>query len=122
MPDPAYDPTDYALTPAGVTRELAEGDIVDLGDRVFRVLHLPGHTPGSINLYDERRGDLFTGDVAYEGGLIDTCYGSDIDAYVATMQRLQQVPIRRALPGHGQTFGESRLRELAAEYVEQRTG
>jgi glyoxylase-like metal-dependent hydrolase (beta-lactamase superfamily II) len=121
VPDATYDPTGYSLTPASVTRELAEGDVIDLGDRVFSVLHLPGHTPGSINLYDERRGDLFTGDVAYEGGLIDTCLGSDIEVYVATMQRLQEVPIRRALPGHGLTFGQSRLRGLAAEYVEQRT-
>jgi glyoxylase-like metal-dependent hydrolase (beta-lactamase superfamily II) len=121
IPDAMYEPRGYVLRPAKVTRELREGDTVDLGDRSFGVLHLPGHTPGSINLYDERRGDLLTGDVAYEGGLIDTCLGSDIAAYVTTMERLREMSIGRALPGHGRAFGESRLHELATDYVHQRS-
>ena len=43
-----------------------EGHVFDLGDRSLRVVHLPGHTPGSIGLIDERARILFTGDVMYE--------------------------------------------------------
>jgi hydroxyacylglutathione hydrolase len=44
-------------------RQLQDGDELDLGRAlVLRVLHTPGHTPGSISLYWEREGILFTGD------------------------------------------------------------
>ena len=39
--------------PAPCTQLLHEGDVIDLGDRAFEVLHLPGHSPGSIGLWDE---------------------------------------------------------------------
>lgn len=117
LPSAEYDPRAYAVRPTRVTHALHEGDPIDLGDRVLTVLHLPGHTPGSINLYDEHRGDLFTGDVAYEGGLIDTCRGSDIAGYVETMHRLRELPIRRALPGHGELLDQAALRHVAGEYL-----
>ena len=101
VPDAAYDPGAYALEGVAGVTELRDGDVVDLGDRQLGVLHLPGHTPGSINLYDADAGHLFTGDVLYDGGLIDTCVGSDIEAYVGTMRALLEVPHTRAFPGHG---------------------
>lgn len=101
---------------------LTDGDVVDLGDRWLRVLHLPGHTPGSINLYDADAGHLFTGDVLYDGGLIDTCVGSDIAAYVATMRALLDVPLRRAFPGHGGILDRGGTRRIAADYLRSRPG
>ena len=44
LPAPDWKVDAYQLTPAPLTRLLGEGDIVDLGDRQFRVLHLPGHS------------------------------------------------------------------------------
>ena len=49
-----------------MTRALDEGDVIDLGDRVFKVLHLPGHSRGSIGLLEEATGVFFSGDVIYE--------------------------------------------------------
>ena len=69
--DPRHDP-------APATRLLDEGDTVDLGDRHFEVLHLPGHSPGSIGLWEESTGILFSGDAAYDGPLLDELDGSDI--------------------------------------------
>jgi glyoxylase-like metal-dependent hydrolase (beta-lactamase superfamily II) len=120
VPTPAYDPRAYRVRAAPVERTLRDGDRVDLGDRELTVLHLPGHTPGSINLYDEQRGDLFTGDVVYEGGLIDTCRGSDVARYVETMQRLMTLPVRRALPGHGDVLDQAAVRQVAGEYLTMR--
>ena len=54
-----------------VTQRLADGDVLDLGDRCLRVIHLPGHSPGSIALLDigsDR--SLFSGDVVYDSGEI----------------------------------------------------
>jgi len=38
--------------PAAPTRVLGAGDVIDLGDRAFEVLYLPGHSPGSIGLWE----------------------------------------------------------------------
>jgi glyoxylase-like metal-dependent hydrolase (beta-lactamase superfamily II) len=43
--------------------------VIDTGDRHFEVLHLPGHSPGSIGLWEERSGTLFSGDAIYDGPL-----------------------------------------------------
>ncbi|MBT7126159.1 MAG: MBL fold metallo-hydrolase [Gemmatimonadales bacterium] len=109
------------FNPAAATRLLSEGDVIDLGDRAFEVLHLPGHSPGSIGLLDRRSGVLLSGDTIYDGPLLDELAGSDIDAYKSTMQRLLDIHIDLVLPGHGAPFGESRLREIATGYLGRRT-
>ena len=70
-PSGSYDPYGYQVLPPRAVRNLEDGDVIDLGDRALTVLHLPGHSPGSIGLYDERSGTLFSGDVICEGPLID---------------------------------------------------
>ena len=42
--------------------------MVDPGGRPLTVLHLPGHSPGSIALFDPADGTLFSGDVVYDDG------------------------------------------------------
>ena len=84
---------DRAAAPA--TRLLADGDVIDLGDRAFEVLHLPGHSPGSIGLWEAASGVLFSGDAVYDGPLLDELDDSDIDDYCATMRRLRDLPVRR---------------------------
>ena len=117
LPEPGYDAAAYAVRPARVTRALADGDVIDLGDRLLRVLHLPGHSPGSSALLDEDAGLLFTGDVAYDDELLDELRGADIAAYVASMRRLLDLDVARVHPGHGPSFGPERLREIAATYL-----
>lgn len=56
LPRPGWSAADYSIQPAPLTRTLKEGEIVDLGDRQFKVLHLPGHSPDSIALFDEADG------------------------------------------------------------------
>jgi glyoxylase-like metal-dependent hydrolase (beta-lactamase superfamily II) len=50
VPHPGYRAAAHVVKGAEPTRVLAEGDLVDLGDRAFEMLHLPGHSPGSIGL------------------------------------------------------------------------
>ncbi|UCH01947.1 MAG: MBL fold metallo-hydrolase [Candidatus Bathyarchaeota archaeon] len=42
--------------------KLIDGNVVELGDRKFKVIHSPGHRPGSICLYDQANRTLITGD------------------------------------------------------------
>ena len=103
--------------PAPATRLLRDGDAVDLGDRAFEVLHLPGHSPGSIGLWDERTGVLFSGDAVYDGPLLDDLEGSDIAAYVTTMRRLRELPVTVVHGGHEPSFGRDRLVAICDEHL-----
>jgi glyoxylase-like metal-dependent hydrolase (beta-lactamase superfamily II) len=118
-PDPTFDPAHFRTIPAPATTVLDEGATVDLDDRSFQVLHLPGHSPGSIGLWDEARGVLFSGDAIYDGQLLDRLPGASISDYVLTMERLLELPANEIHAGHSPSFGRARLRELARGYLDQ---
>ena len=59
-----FDPTAFCIPPfpRENIRFLSDGDIVDLGNRCFRVIHTTSHSPDGLALYDEDHGILFGGD------------------------------------------------------------
>jgi len=85
-------------------QELREGDRLEIGALQFRVLHTPGHTEGSVCLYEADRGLLMAGDVLFRGsyGRTDMPGGNE-EQMVASLRRLLgEVPApTRILPGHG---------------------
>lgn len=93
--------------------ELREGEQLRVGNLVFDVLHTPGHTEGSVCLYEEAHGLLLAGDVLFAGsyGRTDLPGGND-ETMVASLARLaRDLPDAvRVLPGHGQetTIGRER--------------
>lgn len=112
-----FDPATWRIKSAPV-QPLDEGDVIDLGDRWFTVLHLPGHTPGCIGLWSDAEGILFSGDAIYdEGPLLDGLPESDVAAYRRTMERLITWPARVVHPGHGPSFGRARMIEIAEAYL-----
>ncbi len=114
-----FDPARYAVAAAAPTLLLADGDRVDLGDRRFTVLHYPGHSPGSIALFEERTGILFSGDVVYDGPLSDRLFHSDPAAYERSMKRLRELPVRIVHGGHHRSFGRNRFLALIRSYLER---
>lgn len=73
----------------------------DLGDRIIRVINTPGHTLGSVSLFDETHGLLFPSDSLYEGGLyVFDDKESDPDQYLTSMQEIAKLPIKTIHPGH----------------------
>jgi glyoxylase-like metal-dependent hydrolase (beta-lactamase superfamily II) len=116
LPPPPHR-ADRAIPPAPPTRLLEAGDVIDLGDRRLEVLHLPGHSPGSIGLWESATGILFSGDAVYDGPLVDDCYHSDVPDYLATMERLRGLPVRVVHGGHFRSFGAERFRALIDDYV-----
>lgn len=88
---PGFDRRAYATRPWHITRWIHDGDTVDLGGRVLRVIATPGHTPDAIALFDAQNGLLFTGDSYYPGAIWLYRPETDLDAYersVATMVAL----------------------------------
>ncbi|MGE0117786.1 MAG: MBL fold metallo-hydrolase [Dongiaceae bacterium] len=120
LPPAPYRSDDYIVAPAPATRILEDGDVIDLGDRHFRVLHLPGHSPGGLALWEAATGILFSGDTVYDGPLIDDAYHSDIDDYVRSMERLRELPVRVVHGGHFASFGRDRFVELIDAYLAAR--
>jgi len=107
----------FRQKPAKVSRLIDEGDVVSTGDRRFEVLHLPGHSPGSIGLWEQATGTLFSGDALYDGPLLDELPESDIPAYVRTIERLLALPVTVVHAGHDPSFGRARLQELCRAYL-----
>ncbi len=118
LPFAGFDPHNYHTQAATPTWVLEEGDIIDLGNRAFEVLHLPGHTPGSIGLWEADSGILFAGDAIYDGPLLATLPGANIDDYINTLERLMTLPVKIVHGGHEQSFDRSRLNEIAIKYLE----
>jgi len=86
----------WRIPPAPATALVAEGDVIDLGDRQFTVLQTPGHSPGHLSLREDRTGTLIAQDVVYDGPLVTECAGADMGVYEATMRRLRDItPLRR---------------------------
>jgi glyoxylase-like metal-dependent hydrolase (beta-lactamase superfamily II) len=115
-----FDLADYKIQSTLPTREIDEGDEIEIGGRVFEVLHLPGHSPGSIGLWEAATGVLFSGDAIYDGSLVDVLPDSDIVAYIKTMKRLRELPVDIVHGGHMESFGRERLIELCDAYLAAR--
>jgi glyoxylase-like metal-dependent hydrolase (beta-lactamase superfamily II) len=113
---PGWDSAAYAIQPAPAGRILGAGDAVDLGDRAFEVVHTPGHSPGGIGLLERATGIFLSGDIVYDGPLIDDAYHSDRAVYVETLQRLKDLPVCIIHGGHFPSFGSTRLRQIIDEY------
>lgn len=97
-----------------VARALNHGDIIEWGGSELKVLATPGHTPGSICLWDKSNGYLFTGDTLFAHGVgrTDFVLGDPL-AMRSSMQLLGELPdVTVVLPGHGPrtTIGVERQR------------
>jgi glyoxylase-like metal-dependent hydrolase (beta-lactamase superfamily II) len=102
-PDPLWAP--FEIPPSIPAVELAEGGEVRFGSIALRVLHTPGHTPGSVCLWDVDGGRLFSGDTLFAGGWgrVDLPGGS-AEQIVASLGRLADLePVIGVFPGHGPT-------------------
>jgi len=122
LPSPGWTMADYRLQPAPLTEQLAEGDTVDFGDRRLSVLHLPGHSPGSIALLDEHNGDFFSADAIYDEGLVDDIPGADIEVYLKTMQRLAELDVGKVYAGHGEIMDKKQMQQVARDYIASKGG
>jgi glyoxylase-like metal-dependent hydrolase (beta-lactamase superfamily II) len=121
LPSEGFDPASWEIAPAAPTRLIDEGDVVDLGDRRFEVLHLPGHTPGEVGLWEAETGTLLPGDCVYENPpFLDELPESNIDDYRRSMARLRDLPVRIVHGGHDASFGRPRLLEMIGYYLELR--
>lgn len=118
LPPEPYCSKCYAVKRAPATRLLEDGDVIDLGDRQFEVIHTPGHSPGGIALYETATEILFSGDILYDGPLIEDTYHSNANDYHASMERLLRLKVRLVHGGHFPSFSGERYRELITGWLD----
>ena len=113
----------YRYEFVGVDERLVEGDVIDaLGG--LEVIHMPGHTGGSIALYQRERGILFTGDtIRNEKGVLDgppPQFSPGLEeSFTHIREKVLQLDFEVLLPGHGEALSsgargavERMMREL----------
>ena len=97
-------PADVHRLPAPPDAELADGQLIPIGDGALRVIHTPGHTPGSVCFYSEADATLIAGDTLFPGGPGAT--GGDPERFATIIasirEKLFALPDGTAVrPGHG---------------------
>jgi glyoxylase-like metal-dependent hydrolase (beta-lactamase superfamily II) len=101
LPLDGFETSAWVAPGAEPTSFVADGDVIDLGDRRLEVVHVPGHTLGSIALWEADSGLLFSGDTAY----VEARLGfDDLDAAEVSLRRLAELPVRRVHAGHDRSF------------------
>jgi len=88
-----------------VNRKLQGGETLDLGDTTWEVIHIPGHSMGSIGLYHRPMKILIPGDVIYADYAIGRfdLYGADAYELKKSLMRLAELEVDILLPGHNRT-------------------
>lgn len=84
---------------------LRDGDMIEVGNLSFRVIHTPGHTSDGVNYYEEKNGILFSGDNLFRTSIGRTDFpGGDMHLLVSSIkEKLLSLPEDVVVyPGHGE--------------------
>lgn len=102
--------------PDRVDIQLKDGQVLKVGELRIRVLHTPGHTPGSVCFLVE--GNLFTGDTLFVGDVGRTdLTGGSLDILLESLDKLIKLPPETIVwPGHD--YGETPTSTIAWEMKE----
>ena len=98
-----------AMPPVTIEHQINDGDVIRVGDLELEVWHTPGHTDSQLAF---RIGDvLLSGDNIYRDGCIgavDAHHGSDIRAFVNSLQRIRDCDVSWLAPSHGPIFARDK--------------
>ncbi len=88
---------------AGTILPVRDGDEIDLGNRILRIISIPGHTPGSIAILDCGNRRIFTGDVVQDGRIFMFGPYREMHAYRQSLLRLWEIRdgFDEIYPSHG---------------------
>ena len=85
------------------------GDVtLRVGNHTFNCLHTPGHTPGQLAVHVPEEGVVFTGDTIFSG-CQTWLMTSDVDQWLAALERIRSLDFERIVPGHGPVVPKSYL-------------
>ena len=77
-------------------------NVIDTGNWFLKIFHTPGHTSGSLCIYEPRKRFLISGDTVFAHGTIsDISSSGSYGEYINSLARLNTMKINLLLPGHG---------------------
>jgi glyoxylase-like metal-dependent hydrolase (beta-lactamase superfamily II) len=119
-----FNAAEYVTKPFHITHWIHDHDKIDLGERTLEVISVPGHTPDSIALLDEKNGLLFTGDTFYPGPIWLFRPETDLDAYLASVKKLASLApsLQLLLPAHNEPVADPSNLPRVVEAMEQVRG
>jgi glyoxylase-like metal-dependent hydrolase (beta-lactamase superfamily II) len=91
-----------------IDRQLTDGERIDIGGITLKTIHTPGHTPGHMAFFIPEHDLLFTGDIDLTP--FGPFYGhdfADINDFLASIDRLSQVPAKMVISGHAGPFDDN---------------
>jgi len=118
LPPQPYLSSTYSVKAAPATRVLEDGDRIDLGNRQLEIIHTPGHSPGGIALWEAATTTLFSGDIVYDGPLIEDTYHANAEDYFSSMKRLLELPVTTVHGGHFGSYGRDRHRVIIRDWLD----
>ncbi len=74
----------------GTIIPVKEGDVIDLGGRTLKIIDIPGHTPGSIAILDEKYRVLISGDSVEDGNIFMFGTYRNLDKYIDSLRHLTE--------------------------------
>ena len=122
---------DELVSPIHRLKLLSGGEIFEFDDFQLQVLHTPGHTAGSICLYNPSAGELFSGDTLlkkitpnpvaeFQPPEADPDYRS-LPRYLTSLDKIRQLAVDSVLPGHGTAFCDMKDRIIALkDHIDRR--
>jgi glyoxylase-like metal-dependent hydrolase (beta-lactamase superfamily II) len=109
--------------PVEIDKALKDGDTLNFGEINLNVIHCPGHSLGSICLYEKERRLLFTGDHVlkeitpnpFASGLSEH---ATLRRYLDSLKKVEKLSVETGLPGHGSLIYDfpSVVRDLYAHH------
>ena len=108
-------------TPA-LPKPLEDGQIIDLGGRELKIIFAPGHTHGSLCVYDIKTGCIFVGDNAMMRVSLHEWNSSSLPEYRDTLKKLIGIAPARVLGGHRPNVNPPELLNTLLSIVERVLG
>ena len=112
---PDFDINNYQPPVISDPTILEDGDFIENGRHKLRVIHTPGHSPGSICLFEENDRILITGDTLYRGTIYANYPGTDPAALCNSIIKLDSLNPLAILPGHNDDMLDCSILNRAAE-------
>jgi len=118
-----------AFSPLAGQTTIEGGEVFSFDEFELQVVHTPGHSPGSICLFNSDDGTLFSGDALLEeitfNPATETGEGEkrggyrSLTAYMDSLERIESLPVKEVFPGHGASFSNhrERIRQLRAHHL-----
>jgi glyoxylase-like metal-dependent hydrolase (beta-lactamase superfamily II) len=127
LPHEGYSAESYQMIGSEPTIRFEDGDSIDLGERQIEVIHVPGMTPGSIALWEEATGSLFTSDTLFDdpSPALRAKYrrlsappdSKGLAVRAANLHRLSELPVKTVYAGHFGRIGRNRMLELISAEI-----